>query len=287
MAAKSKLAPARGRPTAARLDARDTFRRLREFHADAHCELDHKNPFELLVATVLSAQTTDVIVNRITPDLFAAYPDARSLAAAPPADVERILNRMGMFRQKTKNIIGLSKKLVAEHNDQVPRSLAQLIELPGVGRKTANVVLGVAWNTPEGVVVDTHVQRISQRLGWTRETTPEKIEQDLVAAFPKEDWDMLSHVLIFHGRRVCFARKPSCATCVVNDICPSAFHAEHVGRKSVIRLAAKLDGAKPTLAVAKAKAARAAKVKLVARPAQRPKRPGRAGKALVAKPPPA
>jgi endonuclease-3 len=138
---------------------------------------------------------------------------------------------MGMFRQKTKNIVGLAKKLIAEHGGQVPRSLAELIELPGVGRKTANVVLGVAWNTPEGVVVDTHVQRISQRLGWTRHTMPEKIEQDLMALFPREEWDMLSHVLIFHGRRVCFARKPACSTCVVNDACPSAFRAENVGRK--------------------------------------------------------
>jgi endonuclease-3 len=200
---------------------------------------------------------------------------------------------MGMFRQKTKNIIGLSKKLVADHREEVPRSLSQLIELPGVGRKTANVVLGVAWNTPEGVVVDTHVQRIAQRLGWTRETTPEKIEQDLMAMFPKENWDMLSHVLIFHGRRVCFARKPSCATCVVNDICPSAFHAENVGRKSSLRLAARLDGVKPTLKRMKAKQARQSKASASKATAAGAKRPAksplakRPAKALTAKPPPA
>jgi endonuclease-3 len=219
------------RKSKALLAARDTFRRLHAFHADAHCELDHKNPFELLVATVLSAQTTDVLVNRVTPDLFGAYPDAAALAKANAAAVEKILQRMGMFRQKTKNVIGLSQKLMASHGGLVPKSLNELVELPGVGRKTANVVLGVAWNTPEGVVVDTHVQRISQRLGWTKHTMPEKIEKDLMALFPREDWDMLSHVLIFHGRRVCFARKPSCATCVVNDACPSAFRAENVGRK--------------------------------------------------------
>src|SRR5579859_1864119 len=188
------------RRTKAQLLARETFARLRQFHADAHCELDHKNPFELLVATVLSAQTTDVLVNRITPDLFRAYPDAAALAKASPNDVEKILMRMGMFRQKTKNIIGLSQKLVADHGGQVPRTLAELVQLSGVGRKTANVVLGVAFNSPEGVVVDTHVQRISQRLGWTKHTEPVDIEQELMALFPREDWDMLSHVLIFHGR---------------------------------------------------------------------------------------
>jgi endonuclease-3 len=220
------------RKSKAQLAAPDTFRRLFAFHSDAHCELDHKNPFELLVATVLSAQTTDVLVNRITPELFAAYPNAAALAAAKTERVQKILQRMGMFRQKTKNIIGLSQKLVANHNGEVPRTLDELVELPGVGRKTANVVLGVAWNAPEGVVVDTHVQRLSQRLGWTKHTAPEKIEKDLMVLFPRKDWDMLSHVLIFHGRRVCFARKPSCATCAVNDACPSAFRAENVGRKT-------------------------------------------------------
>jgi endonuclease-3 len=211
--------------------AQGTFARLRALHADAHCELVHKSPFELLVATVLSAQTTDVAVNKITPDLFARFPGPAELAVAPPDEVEKILSRMGMFRQKTKSVIGLSQKLIAEHGGEVPRTLAELVKLPGVGRKTANVVLGVAFANPEGVVVDTHVQRISQRLGWTKSVTPEKIEVDLMRLFPHEDWDPLSHVLIFHGRRVCFARKPSCLTCKVNDVCPSAFKAEEVGRK--------------------------------------------------------
>src|SRR5258708_11550484 len=173
-----------GRRSKALLAAVDTFKRLSAFHSDAHCELDHRNPFELLVATVLSAQTTDVLVNRITPDLFRAYPDAATLARAKPDDVEKILSRMGMFRQKTKNIVGLANKLVAEHGGEVPRTLAQLVELPGVGRKTANVVLGVAFAAPEGVVVDTHVQRISQRLGWTKHAHPLHTQQNLLVPFP-------------------------------------------------------------------------------------------------------
>ncbi|HTU59485.1 MAG TPA: endonuclease III, partial [Polyangiales bacterium] len=200
-------------------------------HADAHCELDHKNPFELVVATVLSAQSTDVMVNKITKDLFVRWPTPQSLAVADPAEVEQALNRIGMFRQKTKNIIGLSQKLVSDHGGQVPRTLAELVKLPGVGRKTANVVLGVAFNAPEGVVVDTHVQRLSQRLGLSKHTEPPEIEQDLMRQFPQSDWDMLSHVLIFHGRRICSAIKPACDACPVNTDCPSAFRAENVGRK--------------------------------------------------------
>jgi endonuclease-3 len=212
--------------------ARNAFARLSTFHADAHCELDHENPFQLLVATVLSAQSTDVMVNRITPDVFRRWPTPAALAGADPDQVERALNKIGMFRQKTRNIIGLSKQLVERHDGVVPRTLAELVTLPGVGRKTANVVLGVAFNTPEGVVVDTHVQRLAQRLGWTRETEPIEIEQDLMKLFPRKDWDMLSHVLIFHGRRICTARKPACAACPVNELCPSAFRAEEVGRKT-------------------------------------------------------
>jgi endonuclease-3 len=213
-------------------DARALFAVLRARHHDAHCELDHENPFQLVVATVLSAQSTDVMVNRITPELFQSYPTPEALARAEQGDVEAKLNKIGMFRQKARNIIGLSKRLVERHGGAVPRTLAELVELPGVGRKTANVVLGVAFGAPEGVVVDTHVQRISQRLGLTRETEPVEIEQDLMKLFPREDWDMLSHVLIFHGRRLCTARGPACAACPVNQTCPSAFHAENVGRKA-------------------------------------------------------
>jgi endonuclease-3 len=209
-----------------------TFAKLRARYPDAHCELDHQSPFQLIVATVLSAQSTDVMVNRITPELFRRWPTPDSLASADPAQVEQTLSKIGMYRQKTKNVVGLAKKLVAEHGGQVPRTLAELVLLPGVGRKTANVVLGVAFGTPEGVVVDTHVQRISQRLGWTRATEPPEIERDLMTLFPRQDWDILSHTLIFHGRRTCAARKPACAACPVSAECPSAFHAEDIGRKN-------------------------------------------------------
>jgi len=208
-----------------------TYAKLRQRHADAHCELDHDSPFQLILATVLSAQSTDVMVNKITPELFQRWPTPQALAQAEPSEVERVLSKIGMFRQKTKNVIGLSKRLLDEHQGQVPRTLDELVKLPGVGRKTANVVLGVAFGTPEGVVVDTHVQRISQRLGWTKHTEPQEIERDLMALFPRSDWDMLSHTLIFHGRRICAARRPACAACPVSAECPSAFAAENVGRK--------------------------------------------------------
>jgi len=211
--------------------ARTMLAGLRAIHPDAHCELDHRSPFELLVATVLSAQTTDVAVNKVTPGLFAKYPTPEALAKAEPSDVERLIDRIGMYRQKAKNITGLAKKLVADHGGKVPRSLDALVDLPGVGRKTANVVLGVIWGTPEGVVVDTHVQRIAQRLGWTRETDPKDIELALCKLLPKDAWNITSHTLIFHGRRVCFAQKPQCAECGVSGDCPSAFNAELVGRK--------------------------------------------------------
>lgn len=209
----------------------ESFKGLREAYPDAHCELSHTNPFELLVATVLSAQSTDVAVNQVTPTLFRRWPSPEALASARPKSVEKALSKLGMFRQKSKNIIGLSKMLVSEHRSRVPDNLDALVKLPGVGRKTANVVLGVAFGKPEGVVVDTHVQRLAQRLGFSRHSTPEKIEQDLMRRFPREDWDILSHTLIFHGRRLCTARKPACESCPVSKTCPSAFKAERVGRK--------------------------------------------------------
>lgn len=213
--------------------AEDTLGRLRALHPDAHCELNFGSPFQLLIATVLSAQTTDVLVNKVTPHLFARYPDAPALAQADEGDVLTLLREqgLGMYRQKSKNLCGLSRALMTEHGGEVPRSLAELVALPGVGRKTANVVLGVAFGAPEGVVVDTHVQRVSQRLGWTEQSSPEKIERDLCALFARAMWDPLAHTLIFHGRRVCFAQRPACGACGVNDICPSAFAAENVGRK--------------------------------------------------------
>ncbi|MDB4940669.1 MAG: Endonuclease [Labilithrix sp.] len=209
----------------------ETFERLHALHPDAHCELDHDGPFQLICATVLSAQTTDVNVNKATPKLFARWPDAQALAAAEPIDVEPFVATLGFFRQKAKSLVGLARALVERHGGEVPRTMAELVQLPGVGRKTANVVLGVTWNTPDGVVVDTHVQRLAQRLKWTKNVDPVKIEQDLCKLLPRDRWDMTSHVLIFHGRRVCSAKKPQCEACGINDSCPSAFRAELVGRK--------------------------------------------------------
>lgn len=233
-AAREPVTLARGEIKAARGKARETYERLRGIHPDAHCELDHRDPFTLIVATVLSAQTTDVLVNKVTPHLFAKYPDAEALAAADPEAVGALLRErgMGMYNQKARNIVGLARGLVKDHGGEVPRTLAELVALPGVGRKTANVVLGVAFGMPEGVVVDTHVQRIAQRLGWTAHTEPPEIEIDLCGLFPREDWDMISHTLIFHGRRVCSAQRPACASCGVSDACPSAFRAENIGRKA-------------------------------------------------------
>lgn len=225
--AKKAARPARRSPA----PVIPTLERLKQAHPDAHCELVHRTAFELLVATVLSAQSTDVGVNKATPALFARWPDARALAGASIEDVERAIATLGMYRQKAKRIVELSKLLVERHGGEVPDRLDDLVKLPGVGRKTANVVLGVWWGRPEGVVVDTHVQRITQRLGWTKHDDPESIEQDLMKKVPREDWDAVAHVLIFHGRRICNAQRPECARCPVNDACPCAFRAEKVGRK--------------------------------------------------------
>ena len=208
-----------------------TLAKLAKQHPTAHCELDHKSPFELIVSVVLSAQTTDVNVNKATPALFAKYPDAKAMAKAEPKELEPYVSSLGFFRMKSKSLSGLSRALVERHGGVVPQTMEELVKLPGVGRKTANVVLGVLWNKPEGVVVDTHVMRLSQRLGWSKNKEPEKIEKDLCKILPRSEWDHASHVLIFHGRRVCFARKPECEKCFVNDVCPCAFAADGVGRK--------------------------------------------------------
>lgn len=208
-----------------------TLARLAKQHPQARCELDHRSPFELIVSVVLSAQTTDVAVNKATPKLFARFPDARALAAADQAEVESYVSTLGFFRSKAKAIVGLARALCEKHSGEVPRSMEALLALPGVGRKTANVVLGVLWNNPEGVVVDTHVMRVAQRLGWTRNVDAERIERDLCAILPRKTWAHASHVLIFHGRRCCAARKPACDACSVSDVCPAAFAAEKVGRK--------------------------------------------------------
>ena len=208
-----------------------TLARLGKQHPTAHCELDFDSPFQLVCSVVLSAQTTDANVNKATPKLFARFPDAKALAAVEPLEVEPFVASLGFFRMKSKSLVGLARALVERHGGEVPQTMGELVALPGVGRKTANVVLGVLWNKPEGVVVDTHVMRLGQRLGWTKHADAEKIEKDLCAILPQKEWDHTGHVLIFHGRRCCFARKPDCESCSVSDVCPSAFDAEHVGRK--------------------------------------------------------
>ena len=186
----------------------------------AVAELDFENPFELLVATVLSAQTTDVRVNAATPALFAAYPNAAVLAAATQEEVEPYVQSLGFYRAKARSIIGLSRALDSEYNGQVPADLEKLVKLPGVGRKTANVVLGNAFGTP-GLTVDTHFGRLARRLGFTREEEPEKVERDVQELFEPRDWTQLSHRLVYHGRRICHARKPACGVCPIADLCPS------------------------------------------------------------------
>ena len=198
------------------------YARLAAEHPDAHCELVHRDAFELLCATILSAQCTDKRVNMVTPALFARYPDAHALAQASQEDVEELVRTTGFFRNKAKNLIAMARALVADHDGQVPRTMEALQGLPGVGRKTANVILGNAYGINVGVTVDTHVGRLSVRLGLTRETDPVKVEQALMPLFPRESWAMLSHLLIFHGRRVCDARRPRCGACVLADLCPSA-----------------------------------------------------------------
>jgi endonuclease-3 len=202
--------------------AAEIFSRLKGAHPDAHCELDHESPLQLLMATILSAQCTDKRVNMVTPLLFRTYPTAQSLADANQEQLEELIKSTGFFRNKAKSLIGLGRALVERHNGEVPGSMEALVELPGVGRKTANVILGNAFRKNEGVVVDTHVGRLSVRLGLTKQTDPVKVEQELMPLFPQDEWAMLAHVLIFHGRRVCDARVPKCEICVLSEICPSS-----------------------------------------------------------------
>ncbi|MBD9703443.1 endonuclease III [Streptomyces sp. ID01-12c] len=200
--------------------ARRINRELAEVYPYAHPELDFENSFQLIVATVLSAQTTDLRVNQTTPALFAKYPTPEDLAAADPQEVEEILRPCGFFRAKTKSVMGLSKALVENHGGEVPGRLEDLVKLPGVGRKTAFVVLGNAFGRP-GITVDTHFQRLVRRWRWTEATDPDKIEAAIGALFPKSEWTMLSHHVIFHGRRICHARKPACGACPIAPLCPA------------------------------------------------------------------
>jgi endonuclease III len=201
--------------------ARELARLFRRAYPDAHCELDFTNPLELLVATILSAQCTDKRVNIVTKDLFARCKQPQDYANISQEELEAIIRSTGFFRNKAKNIRAMAAKLVAEHGGKVPRSLEALAALPGVGRKTANVVLGNAFGINEGVVVDTHVARVSTRLGLTQNSDPIKIEQDLMKQFPRKQWALLSHWLIWHGRRRCFARRPDCEHCELLNTCPT------------------------------------------------------------------
>jgi endonuclease-3 len=200
--------------------ARKMAKVLAETHPDAHCELDFTTPLELAVATILSAQTTDVRVNQVTPTLFKRYVTAADYAGADRAQLEELLRPTGFFRAKTRSVMGLSKALVERFDGEVPGRLEDLVTLPGVGRKTAFVVLGNAFGRP-GITVDTHFQRLVRRWRWTEETEPEKIEAAVGALFPKSDWTMLSHHVIFHGRRMCHARKPACGACPIAPLCPA------------------------------------------------------------------
>lgn len=242
-AAKKKAVPARAparkrAPPASRVAAAQraaaVLEALRSQHPEAHCELVHDSPWTLLVATVLSAQTTDKLVNAVTPSLFERWPTPGALAAADPAEVgEHLRSRgMGFYNVKSRNIVGLARAVLERHGGEVPRTMAELVKLPGVGRKTANLILGECFGAPEGVVVDTHVLRLAQRLGLTRSTTPEETEVHLAALYPRDRWMQVAHTLIFHGRRVCLAVKPACASCSATEVCPSAFDAVNVGRKS-------------------------------------------------------
>ena len=207
-------------PLALTRRARKMSRILAERYPDAHCELDFEDPYQLLVATVLSAQTTDVRVNGVTPILFARYPDAEALAGAERADLEQIIAPTGFFRAKTNSLLGLGAALMERFDGEVPRRLVDLVSLPGVGRKTANVVLGNAFGVP-GITVDTHLGRLARRFGWTDEEDPVKVEHAVGALLPRKDWTQQSHVLIFHGRRICHARRPACGACPVARLCPS------------------------------------------------------------------
>jgi endonuclease-3 len=199
--------------------ARRIVRLLAKAYPDAHCALCYEDALQLLIATILSAQCTDARVNMVTPALFARYPDARSFGTANPSELEELIRSTGFFRNKARNIIACCRALVEQHGGEVPATMEELVPLPGIGRKTANVILGNAFGVP-GITVDTHVARLSYRLGLTTQTDPVKIERDLMRLIPRKEWTMFSHRLIFHGRQVCFARKPLCEQCVLLQVCP-------------------------------------------------------------------
>jgi endonuclease-3 len=211
----SRRAPAKTR-------APEIFARLHRAYPDAHCALDFETPFQLLVATILSAQCTDKRVNMVTPALFRRYATPEALAAAESEELEEMIKSTGFFRNKSRSLVGMATAIAERYGGVVPSAMEQLVDLPGVGRKTANVILGNAFDRNEGVVVDTHVTRVSQRLALTTNTDPVKIEQDLVLLFPRDQWTLLAHLFIEHGRQICVARTPKCEQCVLSDLCPSS-----------------------------------------------------------------
>jgi endonuclease-3 len=223
---KTVTAPKKRVPAARRAPAKkrasEIYARLSGVYPDAHCALDFKTPFQLLIATILSAQCTDKRVNMVTPALFRRYATPRTLAAARLEELEEMIKSTGFFRNKSKSLVGMATAIDERHGGVVPNEMEQLVKLPGVGRKTANVILGNAFERNEGVVVDTHVTRVSQRLALTKNTDPVKIEQDLMPLFPREQWTLLAHLLIEHGRQICVARTPKCDQCVLSDLCPSS-----------------------------------------------------------------
>lgn len=208
----------------------EIIKRLKKAYPDAHCALNHTSPFELLIATILSAQCTDARVNIVTADLFRKYREPADYLKVSQTELERDIHSTGFFRNKAKNIQAACRSIIEEYGGEVPRTMDEILTLGGVARKTANVVLGNAYGIASGVVVDTHVSRLSQRLGLTEHVSPEKIERDLIELVPKKHWVMFPHWMIFHGRQICIARKPKCAECVLNDICPKI----SVDQKSIV-----------------------------------------------------
>jgi len=219
---KATRRPPRGKwpPDPARV--RSIVHELEELYPDVDCELDRDGPFQLICATILSAQCTDERVNKVTPELFRRYPTAQTMARAPLPTLEGIIRSTGFYKQKAKSLKGTASLVLEKFGGEIPKTISELTTLPGVARKTANVVLGTAFGIAEGVVVDTHIQRLSMRLGLTRSAEPKGIEQDLMRVFPREVWIRIGHQIIWHGRRVCFARKPNCAGCTLAPFCPSA-----------------------------------------------------------------
>ena len=248
--------------------------RLRDAHPDAACALRHEDPFQLLVATILSAQCTDERVNKVTPVLFSRFPNAESMKDADPKELEEIIRSTGFYHNKTKSIRGAAERIVAAYQGRVPSRMDDLLTLPGVARKTANVVLGVGYRVADGIVVDTHVDRVSHRLGLTRAETPVQVERDLMKVVPRSEWIDFAHLLIFHGRRVCTARSPRCGICSVQDLCPSAplFLSGKAPAREAARRARPAGGAgKASRAAGKARKARKAPKARKARPTRKSK----------------